>query len=123
MDKQNLTVVLLADSSSHENLGRVLHAMMYARQAKEAGMDVEIIFDGGGVEWPAELADESHKLHETYSNLKEEDVIKGVCEFCSDAFDVTDELEQIGETFLDEDQGHPNIGKKIAREDIRVITI
>lgn len=121
MDK--LTIVLLADASSHENLGRVLHAMMYARQAKEEGMDVEVIFDGGGVEWPTELAVEDHKLHEMYSNLKEEGVIEGVCEFCSDAFDVTDELEQSGETFLDEDQGHPNIGKKIAQEDTRVITI
>lgn len=118
-----LTIVLLADSSSHENLGRVLHAMQYAKQARQEGMEAEIIFDGGGVEWPAKLADEDHKLHEMYSQMKEQDIIKGVCEFCADAFDVSDKLDKNGETFLDEDEGHPNIGKKIAQEDRRVITL
>ncbi len=110
-----LTVVLLADASTHENLGRALHALLYAKQARAAGMEAEVIFDGGGVEWPVQFADEQHKLHPVYRELVEDGVIAGVCHFCSGAFEVTDEIEALdGVTSLSENDGHPDIGARIA---------
>lgn len=46
MESASLTLVLLADRSMHENMGRVMHALLYAKQA--VGLNVELVFDGGG---------------------------------------------------------------------------
>lgn len=108
-----LTIVLLADKSTHENMGRALHALLYAKQALAAGLEVELIFDGGGVEWAADFPHNEHfKAH--YEELRAAGVIAGVCTFCAGAFKVTDELKQLDATFIKEDNGHPNIGAKIA---------
>ncbi|MEX2515149.1 MAG: DsrE family protein [Candidatus Paceibacterota bacterium] len=108
-----ILIVLMADTSTHENQGRALHALLFAKQAHEAGSDVKLIFDGGGVEWAKQLP-EHEKLSDLYQELKEEDIIGGACEFCSGAFGVKDELELADANLLDEADGHPNIGKRVA---------
>lgn len=117
-----LLIVLLADTATHENQGRALHAFLYAKQAKESGMEVELLFDGGGVEWIAEVTDEDHQMHDLYKELQNNGVIKGVCAFCSNAFDVLSVLEDSEVNLIDEDNGHPNIGKRMA-DGWRVLTI
>lgn len=110
---KKILIVLLADKSTHENAGRVLHALLYAKQARVAGLQVELIFDGGGVEWAAALP--THEHYKTlYRELLEGGVIQGVCSFCAGAFSVEDELKALGAEFISEDNGHPNIGKRIA---------
>lgn len=122
MNNKTLTIVLLADTTTHENMARALHAILYAKQAKAKGMDVELIFDGGGVEWAAALAKEDHKLHGLYEELRASGAVKGVCGFCSAAFAVKDALAEAGDVFLEEDNGHPDIGARIA-EGRTVITL
>jgi|AntRauTorckE6833_2_1112554.scaffolds.fasta_scaffold40915_1 hypothetical protein len=114
MDKnKKICIVLMADSSTHENEGRALHALLFAQQAHEADSEVKLFFDGGGVEW-AEKLPEHKELSELYQDLVEKDIIGGVCSFCSGAFGVKDELELAGAKMLDEANGHPNIGKRVA---------
>ncbi len=69
MEKKKILVVLLADASTHENMARALHALLYAKQAHEKGADTELIFDGGGVEWAAALGKKEHRLHALYDEL------------------------------------------------------
>lgn len=111
---KKVLLVLLADKSTHENMGRALHALLYAKQAKASGLEAEIIFDGGGVEWPVEMSKKENHFNALYTELLSQGVIKGVCSFCTGAFKVKDELTQLGSTFISEDNGHPNIGKRIA---------
>ncbi len=122
MHASKLYIVLLADAQSHENQGRALHALLYAKQALAAGTEVKIVFDGGGVEWPGKMAQEDSHFHDMYMELVNKGVIDGVCSFCSEAFDVKDELEQLDINLIAEDNGHPNIGTKIA-EGWQVITL
>jgi hypothetical protein len=119
---EKVTLVLLADTSSKENLGRMLHVLLYAQQLLNEGLDVEIIFDGGGSEWPKELSDESHDLHDKYRKMLEDGVIKGVCSFCAEAFDVKEYLKNSDISLLDEHEGHPNIGRRVAKEGRHVMT-
>lgn len=105
--------MLLAGATGHENLARALHALLYASQAKAKGMEVELIFDGAGAEWAAKLP-KHERLSELYKQLVGNGVIKGVCSFCAGAFGVAEELKALGTSFLDEDNGHPNIGARIA---------
>ena len=46
-----LTVVLLADTETHENMGRAANAFEMVKEAKSSNMDVELIFDGAGTRW------------------------------------------------------------------------
>jgi len=103
----------MADASSHENQGRALHALLFAQQAHQAGSEVELIFDGGGVEW-AKKFPEDDNFKPIHDELIEKGVIKGVCAFCSGAFEVKDELATLNANLMDEHNGHPNIGERIA---------
>ena len=43
-----VALVVLADNETHEGLGRVVNAMMAARELQEGGDHVRLVFDGGG---------------------------------------------------------------------------
>lgn len=113
MESDQLTIVLLADRSTHENMGRAMHALLYAKQAVAAHLDVELVFDGGGVEWAADLPN-NENFKDMYAELVDQEVVAGACTFCAGAFGVSDELEKLGANMLDENSGHPDIGKRIA---------
>lgn len=113
MKNDKILVVLMADASSHESKGRALHALLFAKQAMEAGAEVELIFDGGGVEWAKKLPDHD-EMGDLYAELESADVIAGSCDYCSNAFGVKGELEAAEMNMLAEADGHPNIGKRVA---------
>lgn len=111
---KKLLIILLADKWSHENMGRASHALLYAKQSLEAGLEVKLIFDGGGTEWAAEMTKESNHFHKLYEELIEGGVVFNVCDSCAKAFKVEEELKAVKGSFSEEDQGHPNIGKYLA---------
>jgi len=113
MTNDKILIVLLADASTHENEGRALHALLFAKQAMEAGSEVKLIFDGGGVEWAAQLPDHE-KMGDLYAELEAAGVIAGACQFCSGAFGVEDELHALEADLLDDADGHPNVGEYVA---------
>lgn len=113
MINDKILIVLMASASTHENEGRALHALLFAHQALEAGSDVKLIFDGGGVEWAAKLPGHE-KMGDMYQQLEAAGVISGACEFCSGAFGVEDELEAVGPELLAEADGHPDVGRRVA---------
>lgn len=92
---KKILFVLLADKSTHENMARALHALLYSKQASEKGMTTELIFDGGGTEWATKFPKSEH-LKGLYESLLDKGVIKGVCAFCAKAFHVEDELKTLG---------------------------
>jgi len=109
---KKILIVLLADKSGHGNMARALHALLYAKQIKAKGGEVELIFDGGGTEWAAEFPKNEH-FKKMYQELLDTGVVKGVCSFCAGAFSVKDELEMLKVEFLSEDNGHPDIGARM----------
>ena len=68
------------------------NALTSAREFKEAGDAVVVIFDGAGVRWVAELADEGHKYHRL----------------------LKDEVEAADVALLDDFRGHPSIRSLVA---------
>ncbi len=108
-----LSVVVLAGTEAHSDLARVLNALELVKEAKEAGDEVELVFDGAGVTWIPELASEEHKLHGVFTAVK--DKISGACEFCVNAFDVKEEVRDAGIAFLSEYEGHPSLRRRIAQ--------
>jgi hypothetical protein len=77
--------VVLADTETHGDLGRLVNALSTADDFREHGDEVTIIFDGAGVRWAAELSKPDHRLHERFEALR--DVVAGACHYCAGAFE------------------------------------
>lgn len=95
-------------------MGRVTNALEVAKEFKDAGDDIELIFDGAGTQWVEELSDKDHGLHDLYMQVKN---TAGACKFCADAFDA----DISGVDVLDDHDDHPSIRSLVA-DDYEIIT-
>jgi hypothetical protein len=112
-------VILLADTETHADLGRAVNAMMTAREFKEAGDDVRLIFDGAGTRGPSVLADPGHKSHGLYEQVQ--DVVAGACGFCSRAFGAESDVKEQHVHLLEDYEGHPSI-RSLVNDGYQVLT-
>lgn len=112
-------IVVLADTDTHEALGRVVNALEAVKEFKEAGDEVRLIFDGAGTKWIPELSRPDHKVHGLYEGVA--DTIAGVCHYCAGAFGVRDALESAGAPLDDSYEGHPSFRRLLA-DGFQIIT-
>lgn len=112
MDKQKIAIVILADTEDHSDHGRVTNAFELGKEAKEAGDDVVILFDGAGTKWVPELTKEGSPMNKAYQAVA--DKVIGACAFCSSAFGVKDQVTAAGIKLLSEYEGHPSLRRLIA---------
>lgn len=91
-----IAIVVLSDpkSGSDEALGRVFNALAAAYDFKQKGEEVEIVFQGAGSRWPAELAKPDHPAHELYEAVT--DNVAGVSCGCADVFGAAEEVGNSG---------------------------
>lgn len=95
-----IAIVVLAGPDQSDGVGRIVNALMAAKEFKENQDTVELIFTGIGTKWLPVLANPEHQLHEVYSSIK--DTIAGACGFCAAAYDVTGEVQSCGIPVLEE---------------------
>ncbi len=114
-----VAVVILADTETRGDLGRLANALEAARELKEAGDEVKVIFDGAGTKWVPVLADSAHKYHRTFTELRE--VVAGACAYCARAFGVLEQVEAAGIPLLKEYRDHPSL-RALMAEGYRVLT-
>lgn len=112
-------MIILAGTDGHENLGRLVNGLETATEFAETdGDEVELIFDGAGTQWVPELEAEDHDLHDLYRTIRDD---VAVCDYCSGAFGVEDEVADAGVAVLDDHDGHPSI-RSLVDDDYEVIT-
>ena len=114
-----VAIVVLADTETHEGLGRVVNALEAVKEFKDAHDDVQLIFDGAGPKWIVELEKPDHKPHGLYLAVK--DRISGACEFCAVAFGVKDKVASCGVSLAGEYDGHPSF-RKLVTQGYQIIT-
>ena len=102
-----IAVVVLADAETHADMGRLANALETAKEAKESGDSVQVIFDGAGTRWIPALENGEHPLHALYNGIR--DVIAGACSFCAAAFEVKEQVEKSGVPLLSDYEGHPSL--------------
>lgn len=112
-------VVLLADTDTHEAMGRMANALTSAKEFVDEGDGAVVIFDGAGTKWVPELESEDHRYHRTYVELQ--DHIAGACAYCAKAFGVKDEIEASSVKLLSEFRDHPSL-HTYAADGYQVIT-
>ncbi|MDZ7688704.1 MAG: hypothetical protein U5J64_08300 [Halobacteriales archaeon] len=111
-------IFVLAGNESHADRGRIFNALEAAKEFDENGDDYRLIFDGAGTEWIPELEDEGHDFHGLYAAVRDD---VGVCDFCANAFEVSDEVDDAGVVRMDEHDGHPSI-RSLVEDGYEVIT-
>ncbi len=116
---EKVAVVVLADTETHADMGRVANALQTAKELKEAGDNVVIIFDGAGTKWIRELAKDGSPLNPLFNHVK--DKIIGACSYCAGAFGAKEDVPSFGVALLDEYEGHPSL-RKLVSEGYQIIT-
>jgi len=106
---RKISVIVSADTETHEGLERVVNALEVAKEFKASADDVKIIFDGAGTKWMPELNKADHKSHGLYSAVR--DKVAGVCGFCAGAFGAARGVEAAGAPFDRDFDGHPSFRK------------
>ncbi len=101
-----VAIVVLADTETHEGLGRVVNALEAAKEFKEAKDDIQLIFDGAGVKWIVDLSKPDHKLNGLFEAVK--DRVAGACGFCAQAFEAQEKIPLCGIPLLEEFDRHPS---------------
>jgi hypothetical protein len=100
-------LVVFAGTEGREGVGRIANALVTAKEFKETGDEVTIVFDGAGTTWIGTLADASHRYHNAFEEVR--DRVAGACSYCADRYGVTEQIEQAGIPLLDEYEQHPSI--------------
>lgn len=118
-DTNKIAILVLADTETHGDLGRAVNALEVAKEFKEAGDQVTIVFDGAGTRWIAELSNPEHKRHALFESLR--NAIQGACAFCSAAFGVKDAVVAADIPLLTDFDQHPSI-RSLVDEGYQVIT-
>ncbi|WP_447979956.1 DsrE family protein [Candidatus Nitrospira bockiana] len=116
---EKVAIVVFADTESHGDLGRLVNALEAVKEFKEAGDDVQLIFDGAGTKWIGELAKPDHKVKGLFDAVK--DRATGACRFCAGAFGATESVTSGGVPLMGEYDGHPSF-KKLVSQGYHVIT-
>jgi hypothetical protein len=106
-----IAVLLLADTDTREATGRMANALTLAKESKEAGDEVRLILDGAGTKWAPQLAQEDHKYHRLFDEVRDD---AGACVYCARAYGVKDGVEATGVALIDEFRGHPSVRRLIA---------
>jgi predicted peroxiredoxin len=113
---RRIRIVLQAGVETHEGRARGLHALLYATELRQAGVEVRLVFDGAGTEYLARLvADGEHstRARPLFDELRAAGLAYEVCDRCSGAFEVRDELMEAGETLSSAYEDHPSIARHV----------
>jgi hypothetical protein len=112
-------IIVLADTETPGELGRVVNALTTAKELKQEGDEVAIVFDGAGTKWVPELSAEDHRYHELLESVR--DRIAGACAYCAKAYGALEGVESSGVRLLDEFEQHPSLRSYLA-EGYQVVT-
>jgi predicted peroxiredoxin len=112
-------IVVLAGTEGREGVGRIANALVTAREFKEQGDEVTIVFDGAGTTWIGELVKSEHKYHSAFEAVR--DRVAGACSYCAGAYGVRDVVESAGIPLLDEYDEHPSL-RQLLVDGFHVIT-
>lgn len=116
---EKVAVVVLADTETHGDMGRVANALQTTKELKEAGDDVVIVFDGASTKWIGELSKDGSPLNPLFNQVR--DKMVGACSYCAGAFDAKEDVRTAGAALVDEYEGHPSM-RKLISEGYQIIT-
>lgn len=106
-------ILVLADTETYGDLGRVVNALFATKEFKESGDEVRLLFDGAATKWPGKLTDSNHPYHSLYEQVS--DRVEGACGYCAESFHAAEGAKGAGVHLLDEFEGHPSIRRLVSQ--------
>jgi hypothetical protein len=93
-----------------------MHVLLYALELNKKNYEVKLIIEGMATKTIKELYEDgkSH-LAKKYLEVKEKNLIEGVCLACSKATGSYEDLKKQNLKFLDELEGHPSLENYISQ--------
>lgn len=104
-----VAVVIMSDTDSAEGIGRVVQGLHAVKEFKEAGDEVQLIFDGAGAKVIGVVSQADHPYYRMFEAVK--DNISGVCQYCAGAYHVTDYVTAARIRLCNDHQGHASYRK------------
>jgi hypothetical protein len=86
--------------------------MITAKELKQSGDEVALLFDGAGTKWVATLSEREHRYHGLFEDVR--DRITGGCAYCANAFGVREQVEAAEVALLDDFEEHPSLRSYLA---------
>lgn len=118
-------VVVLSDpNGGEEALGRAFNALAAAKDFRDQGGEVLVLFQGAGTRWADLLADDGHPLHALYTTVRGD--VAGASDACATFFGARDGVARAGLDLVAENQidgvgGLPSLAG-LAAEGFAVLT-
>jgi hypothetical protein len=105
-------LVVLAGTELRDGVGRVVNALITAKELQASGDEAVVVFDGAGTQWIGTLADEAHRYHALFEQARP--AVRGACDYCAQAYGVREQVEAAGIPLLDEYERHPSLRSLLA---------
>ena len=94
MPKTAIVVFSDPKHGGEDALGRLFNALILALELKEKNQEVDLIFQGAGTRWPAEIVKAAHPANALYKAVA--DRVAGVCAGCADIFGASESAAATG---------------------------
>ena len=117
-------IIVLAASDTAEGRGRIVHALTAAKELKDAGQEVGVIFEGIGVTWLTAFHKRDDQFTQTFADLFDEvrDTFIGASNYMvTKRFEATEAVAAYNVPLLGGDGGHYSLGT-LCQDGYQVIT-
>jgi hypothetical protein len=108
-----VAIVVLSDTETHADHGRLTNALELAKETMEQGGDARIVFDGAGTRWVPKLAAGEGSMGKMFAAVRS--AVDGACSFCAAAFHVRDAIKETDIPLLSDFEGHPSLAGYLSR--------
>lgn len=110
-------IIVMTDNQTPADNGRMITALKMANNLVAKGADVEVVFDGKGVNWVpgfAERNESSHKFINHYGHYFDSlrDKVR-VCNMCAKRFDVHEKVSTLNFPILGEGTDHADYSDSV----------
>jgi hypothetical protein len=86
-----------------------IHGLINALDMSSRGHDVKLIIEGSSTGLIEEINREDNPFNKFYKEVKERDLLEGICKACANKMGTLDEAKNQGLTLLDDLYGHPSL--------------
>jgi hypothetical protein len=114
-----VALLILAGTDTRADLGRVVNALEAAKELREAGDDVRVIFDGAGTLWIKDLTTAGHRYGPLFAAVR--DTVYGACRYCATAYGVRDVIQTQAIRLLGDHDDHPSL-RRLLVDGFQIIT-
>ncbi len=87
-----LAVVILCNTETHADHGRLTNALELVKEANQEGGDARIVFDGAGTRWVPYLNSDDGPMGKMFQSVKS--AVDGACSFYSAVFEIKAEIQK-----------------------------